>query len=106
AVRACRGHVFHFPGARLVEIGAAGERADRANVDANAAIFAYEMIFAVGDDHAVRAAHSHAEGFDVHAFVANAHAAEAQNAARGVVVDQLRPFLFGAMNFFLDEAAG
>src|SRR4029077_20795320 len=106
AVRTRRGHVFHFPGVRLVAIRAAGERADRANVDAHAALFAFEMIFAIGDDHAVRAAHSHAEGLDVHALVADAHAAKAQNAARGVVIDQFRPFLFGEMNFFFDEPAG
>src|ERR1700686_4667635 len=100
------GDVLHFPWARFVAIGAAGERADRADVDAHAALFALEMIFAVGNDHAVGAAHAHAERFHVHAFVANADAAEAEYAARGVVIDELGPFLFWAVNFFFDKAAG
>src|SRR6267142_1165135 len=106
AVRARCGDVLHLPRARLVAIGAAGERAERANVDAHAALFALEVIFAIGDDDAVGAAHADTERLHVHAFVANAHAAEAEDAARGVVVDPLRPLFFGAVNFFLDEAAG
>src|SRR6267142_445861 len=47
------------------------------------------------EDHTVGAAHADAESFHVHAFVANTHAAEAKNAARGVVVDQLGPLFFG-----------
>src|SRR6266550_867681 len=43
-VRANSGHVFHFPGPRFVAIGAASQRADRANVDAHAALFAFEVI--------------------------------------------------------------
>ena len=53
AVGANGGDVLHFPRARLVAIGAAGKRADRANVDAHAAFFAFEMIAAVGDDDAL-----------------------------------------------------
>src|SRR5260370_30552418 len=105
-MRANGGNVLHFPWARFVAIGAAGERADRTDVDAHAALFALEMIFAVGDNYAVGAAHAHTERFDVHAFVANPDAAEAENAARGVVVNELGPFFFRAVNFFLDEAAG
>src|SRR6266550_6119417 len=105
-VRANSGHVFHFPGPRFVAIGAASQRADRANVDAHAALFAFEVIAAVGDNHAIRAAHADAQSLDVHALVANANAAEAQNAPRSIVVNDLRPFFFGAMNFFFDEAAG
>src|SRR5882762_7563187 len=86
AVRARCGDVLHLPRACFVSIGAAGERADRANVDAHAALFALEMIFAIGDDYTVGAAHAHAERLHVHAFVANAHAAEAKNAARSVVI--------------------
>src|SRR5260221_618003 len=71
AVRARCGDVLHLPRARLVAIGAAGERADRANVDAHTALFALEVIFAIGNDDAVGAAHANAERFDVHAFVAN-----------------------------------
>ena len=59
-VRADSGDVFHFPRARLVTISAARERADGADVDAHAALFALEMIFAVGNDDGIRAAHSDA----------------------------------------------
>ena len=54
----------------------------------------------------LRAAHAHAESLDVHAFIADAYAPEAQNAARGIVINQLGPFFFGTVNFFFDEAAG
>src|SRR5580700_6575276 len=106
AVRAGFGNVGHFPGARLVTIGAAGERADGADVDAHAAFFALEMIFAIGNDHAVGTAHPDAECFHVHTFVADTYAAETKNASRSVVIDELRPLFFGAMNFFFNEAAG
>ena len=36
--------VFHFPGASLIAIGSAGERAYRANVDAGAAFVAFQMV--------------------------------------------------------------
>src|SRR4029077_5504653 len=106
AVRAGGGNILHFPRARLVPVRATGERADGANIDAHAALFAFEVIFAVRNDHAVGAAHAHAQRLDVHAFVANAHAAEAEDAAGSIVVDKLRPLFFGAMDFFFDEAAG
>src|SRR5260221_1250833 len=64
------------------------------------------MIFAVGDDDGVRAAHADAERLYTHAFIANAHAAETENAARCVVIDEFRPFFFRPVNFFFDEAAG
>src|SRR6266852_1843355 len=106
AVGADGGDVFHFPGAGFVTIGAAGERADGANVNAHAAFFAIEVVAAIRNDDGVGAAHADAEGFYVHTFVADAHAAEAENAAGGVVVDEVRPLFLGAMNFFFDEAAG
>src|ERR1700719_605962 len=106
AVRANRGNVLHLPGTCFVTISATGERADRADVDAHAALFALEMIFAVGNDDTVRAAHAHAERLNVHALIAHAHAAEAENAARRVIVNELRPLLFGPVNFFFDETAG
>src|ERR1043166_4218427 len=79
-MRADGGHVFHFPGPRFVAIRAAGQRADRANVDAHAALFAFEVIAAVGDNHTIRAAHADAQCLDIHALIANANTAEAQNA--------------------------
>src|SRR5215472_4035657 len=74
AVRANSGDVLHLPRPRFVAISAAGERTDGANVNAHAAFFAFEVVFAIRDDDAVRAAHPDAEGFDVHAFIADAHA--------------------------------
>ncbi len=105
AVRADGGNVLHFPGARLVAIRAAGERAYGANVDAHAALFALEVVATVRDNDAVCAAHAHAERLHVHTLVANAYAAETQNASGSVVVDQLRPLFFGTVDFFFDEAA-
>ncbi len=46
AMGADGGDVLHLPGAGLVAIAAAGERAYRADVDAHAALFAVEMVAA------------------------------------------------------------
>ena len=105
-VRANCRYVLHLPRPRFVAIRPARECAHRADIDTHPALFALEVIAAVRDDYAVRAAHAHAERFHVHAFVANAHAAEAQNASRGIVIHQLRPLFFRAVNFFFHEAAG
>ncbi len=48
AMRADGGDVVHLPGPRLVAIAAAGERADRANIDAHAALFAVELVAWLG----------------------------------------------------------
>ena len=64
------------------------------------------MIAAIRNDHAVRAAHPHAQRFHVHAFIAYAHAPEAQDAARCVVINQFRPFFLRPVNLFFHEAAG
>ena len=48
AMGADGGDVVHLPGAGLVAIAAAGERADGAHVDAHAALFAVELVAAVG----------------------------------------------------------
>ncbi len=53
----------------------------------------------------MNAAGADAEGFHVHAFIADAHAAEAENAARRVVIDERRPFLFGIVQLFFSETA-
>src|SRR6267378_1414154 len=98
-VRANSGDIFHFPRSRFVTISAAGERADRADVDAHAALFAFQVIAGVGNDYAVGAAHTDTEGFYVHAFIADAHAAETQNTARSVVINNFRPLIFRAVNF-------
>ncbi len=89
----------------MIAVGAACESADRANVDAHAALFARERAFFIWQNHGVHAARAHAERFHVHALIANANAAEAENAARRVVKDKRRPFFFGVMEFFFREAA-
>src|ERR1019366_8122017 len=96
-VRAYGGDVRHLPGPRLVAVRAAGERADRADIDAHAAFFAVEVVFAIRDDHRLRATLADAERLDVPAFIADAHAAETQDASRGVVIDRFGPFPFRLM---------
>ncbi len=51
------------------------------------------------------AARADAERFHVHAFIADAHAAEAQDAARSIVINQRRPLFFGIVQLFFGEAA-
>ena len=98
AVRADGGDVVHLPGAGLVAIAAAGERADRADVDAHAALLAVEVVACrVGGDDGADAAILDAERPDVHAFAAHADAAIAEDAARAVEVDRRRPLLLFAV---------
>ena len=105
-MRAHRRNVVHLPGARFVAIRPAGQRPHRANVNAHPAFFAFQVIFAVGNDHAVRAAHPHAQGLHVHAFIAHPHAAETKNAPRSIVINELRPLFLRPVNLFLHKAAG
>ena len=49
----------------------------------------------VRDDHRLHAARANAERFHVHAFIAYAHAAETENAARRVVIDRFDHFSSG-----------
>src|SRR5271165_2773763 len=56
AMRADGADVVHLPRPRLVAVGTGGERADRADVDAHAALFALQVIFFIGRDNAARAA--------------------------------------------------
>ena len=96
--------VGEFPRARLVAVRAAGERAHWADIDAHPALFARELVAAVGNDLAVRAAEGDAQRVDVHALVADADAAVAKNAARPVVVDKARKLLLLMMQLPLHEA--
>ncbi len=105
AMRADGADVLHLPGARLIPIRAAGERAHRANVDAHAAFVAFQMIEMVGLDHRHRAAIAHAQRLHAHALVADAHAAITQDAARLVVKHNRRPLLFVRMQLLLQEPA-
>ncbi len=51
AVGADGGDMVHFPGPRLIAIGAGGQRAHGTDVNAGAALLAIQMVFAVGRDH-------------------------------------------------------
>ena len=93
AMRADGAHVLHLPRPRLVAIRARGERADRADVDAHAALFALQMIFFIRSNDRTHAAVLHAERPHVHALAAYAHAAIAKNAARPVEEHHRRPLL-------------
>ncbi len=106
AVRADGRNILHFPRPRFVSIGAAGQCAHRANINAHPALFAFQVIFAVGDDNRVRATHAHAQRLHIHAFITNTHAAEAQDAARRIVINQVRPLFLWPVNLFFHEPAG
>ncbi len=105
AVGADGADVLHFPGARLIPISTAGERSDRADVDAHAAFVALEMIADVGRDLGDGATVDDAERADAHAFVADAHAAEAEDATRAIVEDDGRPLFFVDVQLVFGEAA-
>ena len=49
-MRADGADVLHFPGPRLIAIGAAGQRAHRADVDARAALVAFQVIVTIGNN--------------------------------------------------------
>src|SRR5512142_533116 len=100
--------VVHFPRARLVTIRAAGERADRTDVNAHAAFFAPQIVpdsglLIVGGDDLRGAAVLDTERPHVHAFAANADAAVAHDAARPVEVNHRRPLLLVAMVLDIDK---
>ena len=87
----------------MVAIRAAGKRAHGADVDTHAAFFAGEFAALIRQDHRIYAARAYAKSFYVHAFVANANAAEAQDAARCIVIHQRRPLFLGVVQLLLDE---
>src|ERR1019366_6028520 len=103
AMRADGADVFHLPGPGLVAIGTRGERADRADVNAHAALFALQMIFLVGRDDRAGAPVLDPQRPDVHAFAANPNAAIAQDATRTVEVHHRRPLLLVAMVLHVHE---
>src|SRR5580658_6112097 len=105
AVRAGIRNVLHFPRPRLVAIGAAGERSDGTNINAHATFFASQLTRLVGNDHGMHAARTDPERFHVHAFIAHAHATEAENAARSIKINQRRPLFFGIVQLFFGETA-
>ena len=85
--------VVHFPRAGLVTVRAAGERAHGTDIDAGAAFVAVQMIAIVGGDLGNDSAIHDAQRADAHAFITHAHAAVAEDAARGVVKHHRRPLL-------------
>ena len=105
AMRADGADMLHLPRPRLVAIRAAGQRADRADVDAHAALVAFEMIVMVRRDLVPDAAVDDPQRADSHALVADPHAAEAQDAARRIVEDHRRPLLLGDVQLGLLIAA-
>src|SRR5271166_3571636 len=105
AVRANRPDVLHLPRTRLIAIRAAGQRADRANIDAHTALVAIEMVESIGLDLAGHATVVDAERAHAHALITNAHAAITKDAARLVVEHHRRPLLLIAMIFRFRIAA-
>src|SRR6516165_10839250 len=69
-MRANGSDVLHLPGTGLVAVSPRGQRADRADVDAHAAFFAFQMVFFIGSDDGAGAAILDAQSPDVHAFAA------------------------------------
>ena len=106
AMRANRGNIRHLPRPRFVTIRPARQRAHRTNINAHPAFFAFQVILAIRNNHAVRAAHPHAQRLDVHAFITHAHATETQDASRSIVINKLRPFFLGPVNFLFHKPAG
>src|SRR5262249_10455225 len=104
-VRAHGGYVLHLPRTCVIAVGAAGQRPDRTYIDAHAALDAFEMAVAIRNDHRIGSALAYAESLDVHAFVAHAHASEAKDAARRVVIDDVGPFHLGHVQFFFHKTA-
>src|SRR6185437_13606864 len=100
-----RADVIHLPRTCLIAIRSAGQRADRANVDAGSAFVAIKMVGIVWNDLRMHAAIPNAERIDTQAFVADPNAAIAQDAAGRVVVNHRRPLLLILMNLDLDKAA-
>ena len=103
AVRADGADVVHLPRARLVAVSPGGKCADRADVDAHAALFAFEVVAFVGSDDRALAAILDAQRPYVHSLAADANAAIAQNAARAVKEDDRRPLLLVAVALDVDE---
>src|SRR5438105_2523908 len=95
--------MIHLPGTGFVAIGAGGERAHRADINALATFFAFEMVAHVGRDDGGYSAVLHTERPNVHHLAADAHAAVTEDAARAIEVHHRRPLLLVAMLLHLHE---
>src|SRR5438105_4684206 len=98
-----RAYVVHLPGPGLVAIGAGGERAYRADINALAALLAFEMVAHVGRDDGRDAAVLNPQRPDVHHLTADAHAAVTEDAARAIKINHRRPLLLVAMLLHLHK---
>src|SRR5215471_12155365 len=87
----------HLPRPRLIAVGAGGQCAHRANINAHSTLFALQMVLAIGCDGGSDAAVLHAQRPNVHGLAADAHAAIAENAARAIEENYGRPLLLLAM---------
>src|SRR5919108_2281647 len=102
AVGARRVDVLHLPRTRLVAIGAGGQSADRADINAHSAFFAFQVIFFIGRNHGHDTAVLYAQCPNVHAFAADPNTAVAQDAARPIEIDNRRPLLLFAVILDID----
>src|SRR5581483_4161339 len=93
AVRADGAYVLHLPRPRFITVRARGERADRADINAHAALFTLKVIFFIRSDNGTDAAILHAQRPHVHSFATDAHAAITQDAPRAIEEHHRRPLL-------------
>ena len=105
AMRADGADMLHLPRPCLVSIDAAGQRAHRADIDTHAAFVAVEMVAFIRRNLGNRTTIHHAQRAHTHAFIANAHAAETEDATRAIVKHHRRPLLLIDVPLVLDEAA-
>src|SRR5689334_7713263 len=85
-VPTCRPDMLHLPWTGLIAISVRSQRADRADIDTGAALIAIQLVAKVRRDLTVDTAVHHAERIHPQAFIADAHASIAKNAAGRVVV--------------------
>src|SRR6266404_5312349 len=81
AMRADGANVLHLPRARLIAISAGGQRADRTNVDASAALVALQVVTVRRSDLRNHAAVDYPQRPDAQPLIAHPHAAVAKDAA-------------------------
>ena len=89
----------------MIAVRSAGEGSHGANVDAGPAFIAFQMIVLVGNNFGNHAAVADSKSTYVHAFIAGAHAAVAENAARCVKKHHRRPLFFVGVDLAFDKTA-
>src|SRR5208337_843338 len=103
-VIADRPRIGHLPGPGVIAIGPAGERTHRAYINAHPALFAFQLLSAIGNNLAMRAAETDTVGVDVHSLIAYPDASEAEDAAWPIVIDKAGELLFLVVELGLHEA--